>query len=58
VAETATAYGQRDAAHNVYISVAWTPEDPDGERHNAWAHDFFDGMQPMRATSTSRRRGS
>jgi FAD/FMN-containing dehydrogenase len=46
VAETDTAYSQRDAAHNVNINAAWTAEDPDGERHRAWAHDFFDAMQP------------
>ena len=46
VAAGDTAYGQRDAAHNVNINAVWTPEDPDGERHIAWARDFFDAMQP------------
>jgi FAD/FMN-containing dehydrogenase len=46
VAETDTAYSQRDAAYNVNINAVWTPEDADGERHVAWARDFFDAMQP------------
>ncbi len=41
-----TAFSQRDAAHNVNINAVWTEEDPDGERHIAWARDFFDAMQP------------
>jgi FAD/FMN-containing dehydrogenase len=46
VAEADTAYSQRDAAHNVNINAVWTPDDTEGERHIAWAHDFFDAMQP------------
>jgi FAD/FMN-containing dehydrogenase len=46
VPEDATAFSQRDAAHNVVINAVWTEEDPDAERHIAWARDFFDAMQP------------
>ena len=46
VAEDATAFSQRDAAHNVTVNAVWTEEDPDAERHIAWAHDFFDALQP------------
>jgi FAD/FMN-containing dehydrogenase len=46
VAEADTAYGQRDAAYNVNVNAVWTPEDPDGERHIAWARNFFDALQP------------
>jgi FAD/FMN-containing dehydrogenase len=46
VGEDETAFSQRDAAHNVNINAVWTAEDPDGERHVAWARDFFDAMQP------------
>ena len=46
VAEGETAFSQRDAAHNVNINAVWTEEDPDAERHIAWARDFFDAMQP------------
>jgi FAD/FMN-containing dehydrogenase len=46
VGEDETAFSQRDAAHNVNINAVWTEDDPDGERHIAWARDFFDAMQP------------
>jgi len=46
VAEDATAFSQRDAAHNVTVNAVWTEEDPDAECHIAWARDFFDAMQP------------
>ena len=45
VGEDETAFSQRDTAHNVNINAVWTEEDPDGERHSAWARDFFDAMQ-------------
>jgi FAD/FMN-containing dehydrogenase len=41
-----TAFSQRDAGHNVNINAVWTEDDPDGERHVAWARDFFSAMQP------------
>jgi hypothetical protein len=40
-----TAYSQRDAAHNVNINAVWTEDDPEPERHVAWAREFFDAMQ-------------
>jgi FAD/FMN-containing dehydrogenase len=46
VGEDETAFSQRDAAHNVNVNAVWTEEDPDAERHIAWARDFFDAMQP------------
>jgi FAD/FMN-containing dehydrogenase len=46
VGEGETAYSQRDAAHNVNINAVWTPDDPEGGRHVAWARDFFAAMQP------------
>ena len=46
VGEDETAFSQRDAAHNVNINAVWTEEDPDAERHIAWARDFFHAMQP------------
>jgi FAD/FMN-containing dehydrogenase len=46
VKQSDTAYSQRDAAYNVNINAAWTPEDTGGERHIAWANGFFDAMQP------------
>ena len=44
--EDETAFSQRDAAHNVNINAVWTEDDPEGERHVAWARDFFSAMQP------------
>jgi FAD/FMN-containing dehydrogenase len=46
VADSDTAFSQRGAAHNVNINAIWTEEDPEAERHIAWARDFFDAMQP------------
>ena len=46
VREGETAFSQRDAAHNVNINAVWTEDDREGERHIAWARDFFDAMQP------------
>jgi FAD/FMN-containing dehydrogenase len=46
VPEDATAFSQRDATHNVVINAVWTQDDPEGDRHTAWARDFFDAMQP------------
>jgi FAD/FMN-containing dehydrogenase len=46
VGEGETAYSQRDAAHNVNINAVWTPDDPEGGRHVAWARDFFAALQP------------
>jgi FAD/FMN-containing dehydrogenase len=41
-----TAFSQRDAAHNVNINAVWTEDDPEGERHVAWAREFFSAMEP------------
>ena len=46
VGEEETAFGQRDAAHNVNINAVWTEDDPDSGRHVAWARDYFDALQP------------
>ena len=32
-----TAYSQRDAAYNVNVNAVWTEDDPEPERHIAWA---------------------
>jgi FAD/FMN-containing dehydrogenase len=46
VGEDETAFSQRDSAHNVNINAVWTEDDPEPERHAAWARDFFEAMQP------------
>ncbi len=45
VAEDATAFSQRDAAHNLVINAVWTEDDPEPDRHITWARDFFDALQ-------------
>jgi FAD/FMN-containing dehydrogenase len=49
VGEQATAYPQRDAAHNVNINAAWLPGDPEPERHVAWARECFAALEPFAA---------
>jgi FAD/FMN-containing dehydrogenase len=46
VGEDETAFSQRDATHNVNVNAVWTEEDPDAERHIAWARKYFDALQP------------
>jgi FAD/FMN-containing dehydrogenase len=46
VGEQDTAYPQRDAAHNVNINAAWLPDDPEPERHVAWARACFAALEP------------
>jgi FAD/FMN-containing dehydrogenase len=46
VHEDETAFSQRDAAHNVNINAVWTEDDPDADRHIAWARNCFDALQP------------
>jgi FAD/FMN-containing dehydrogenase len=47
VDEQATAYPQRDAAHNVNINAAWLPDDPEPERHVEWARGCFAALEPF-----------
>ncbi|HET9242809.1 MAG TPA: FAD-binding oxidoreductase [Gaiella sp.] len=49
VGEEETAFGQRDAAHNVNVNAVWTRDDREAGRHITWARDFFDAMQPHAA---------
>jgi FAD/FMN-containing dehydrogenase len=44
--EDESAFTQRDSAHNVNINAVWTEDDLEGERHVAWAREFFSAMQP------------
>jgi FAD/FMN-containing dehydrogenase len=46
VGEDETAFSQRDGAHNVNINAVWTEDDSDGDRHVAWAQDYFSALQP------------
>jgi FAD/FMN-containing dehydrogenase len=46
VAEDATAYSHRDAAHAVNINAVWLPGDPRRREHIAWARDLFTALEP------------
>ncbi len=46
VPDEATAYPQRDAAHNVNINGAWLPGE-DGERAVGWVRDLFARLEPL-----------
>jgi FAD/FMN-containing dehydrogenase len=43
----ATAFTQRDAAHNVNINAVWLPDDPEPERHVLWADEAFEALGPV-----------
>jgi hypothetical protein len=42
----ATAFGHRDAAHDINIVGSWLPDDPDADRHRAWVLGAFDALKP------------
>jgi hypothetical protein len=45
VGEQDTAYGQRDAAHNVNINAVWLPDDADADAHMRWARECYDALE-------------
>ncbi len=47
VGEQDTAYAQRDAAHNVNINAVSLADDPEPERHVAWAREAFAALEPF-----------
>jgi FAD/FMN-containing dehydrogenase len=51
VPRDATAYPDRDVAHNIVIDAAWLPDDDDsvGTSETAWARAFLHALQPHRA---------
>ena len=46
VAESTTAFPNRDAAHDINIVAAWAPDDPEPERHISWVRSFFAALEP------------
>jgi FAD/FMN-containing dehydrogenase len=44
VPDEATAFPQRDAAHNVNINAVWLQDDPEADRHVQWARECFDAL--------------
>ena len=52
VGEDETAIGFRDAPFLYQSNAVWTADDPERERHVAWARDFFAAMAPFSAGAT------
>jgi FAD/FMN-containing dehydrogenase len=46
VSDTATAFPNRNAAHDINIAAAWLPDDPEPGRHVTWVRDFFAALEP------------
>jgi FAD/FMN-containing dehydrogenase len=46
VADDATAFPNRGAAHDINLAAGWLPDDPEPERHIAWVRDSFDALEP------------
>jgi FAD/FMN-containing dehydrogenase len=46
VPEDATAFPNRDAAHDINIVASWLPDDPEPDRHIAWVRSFFGALEP------------
>jgi FAD/FMN-containing dehydrogenase len=46
VREDATAFPNRDAAHDINILSSWLPDDPEPDRHIQWVKGFFGALEP------------
>jgi FAD/FMN-containing dehydrogenase len=51
VPRDATAYPDRDVAHNIIVDAAWLPDEDDtvGRSETAWARSFLHALEPHRA---------
>jgi FAD/FMN-containing dehydrogenase len=47
VEDEATAFTGRSAAHDMNIVASWLPDDPEPERHKAWARTTWEAMRPF-----------
>jgi FAD/FMN-containing dehydrogenase len=43
----ATAVGAREVGVELNVTAAWSPADPDGERHTAWVRRVWGAMRPF-----------
>jgi FAD/FMN-containing dehydrogenase len=41
-----TAFGSREAGHNINMFGAWEPDRTDRDRHVAWVREFSEAMAP------------
>jgi hypothetical protein len=46
VDDDATAFSGRASAHDINFVASWLPDDPEPERHKAWARTAWDAMRP------------
>ncbi|HEV8626120.1 MAG TPA: FAD-binding oxidoreductase [Acidimicrobiia bacterium] len=44
--EDASAFAGRDAAHEMSITAAWLPDDPEPEHHIEWVRTCFSALEP------------
>jgi FAD/FMN-containing dehydrogenase len=47
VADDATAFTGRNAAHDINIVASWLPDDPEPERHKTWARQTWEALRPF-----------
>jgi FAD/FMN-containing dehydrogenase len=47
VDDEATAFTGRGAAHDINFVASWLPDDPEPERHKAWARSAWEAMRPF-----------
>ena len=47
VDDDATAFTGRSAAHDINFVASWLPDDPEPERHKAWARTAWESMRPF-----------
>ena len=47
VDDDATAFTGRSAAHDINFVASWLPDDPEPERHKAWARSAWEAMRPF-----------
>jgi FAD/FMN-containing dehydrogenase len=47
VADDATAFSGRTAAHDINFVASWLPDDPEPERHRSWARAAWEATRPL-----------
>ena len=45
--DDATAFSGRGAAHDINFVASWLPDDPEPERHKAWARTAWEAIRPF-----------
>jgi FAD/FMN-containing dehydrogenase len=47
VDDDATAFNGRGAAHDINVVASWLPDDPEPDRHKAWARTTWEALRPF-----------